>query len=108
MVPVFSRREAERFTPPGSPRTYNLAPLTFRERQAFRAEMAREGGLYPPRPQLLDALREAVREAHPATPRTWSRTSMPPKPIRTVRTVRHSSAWPPSRRPAPAFRSTPR
>jgi hypothetical protein len=65
MVPVFSRRAAECFTPPGSPRTYLLAPLTFRERQAFRAEMAREGGIYPPRAQLLDGLREAVREASP-------------------------------------------
>ncbi len=27
--------------------------------------MAREGGLYPPRAQLLDALREAVREVSP-------------------------------------------
>lgn len=66
MVPVFSRREAERFTPPGSPRTYIIAPLTFRERQAFRAEMAREGGIYPLRAQLLDALREAVREVSPS------------------------------------------
>ncbi len=66
MVPVFSRREAERFAPPGSPRTYVLAPLTFRERQAFRADMAREGGIYPQRAQLLDALREAIREVSPA------------------------------------------
>ena len=65
MIPVFTRREAERFAPPASPRSYLLAPLTFRERQAFRAEMAREGGIYPPRAQLLDALREAVREASP-------------------------------------------
>ena len=66
MVPVFTRREAERFAPPGSPRSYLLAPLTFRERQSFRADMAREGGIYPPRAQLLDGLREAVREASPA------------------------------------------
>jgi len=66
MIPVFTRREAERFAPPGSPRSYLLAPLTFRERQSFRADMAREGGIYPPRAQLLDGLREAVREASPA------------------------------------------
>jgi len=66
MVPVFTRREAERFAPPGSPRSYLLAPLTFRERQSFRADMARECGIYPPRAQLLDGLREAVREASPA------------------------------------------
>jgi hypothetical protein len=63
--PVFSKRNAERFTPPGSPRTYTVAPLTFRERQAYRAELARDGGLYPPRPQMIEAMRAAVTEAAP-------------------------------------------
>ena len=63
--PVFSRREAVTFTPDGSPRSYTIAPLTFRERQAFRAELAREGGLYPPRMQLIAALRSAVQEIAP-------------------------------------------
>lgn len=66
MPPIFSRRDAEAFTPPGSGRTYTIAPLTFRERQAFRADLAREGGIFPARAQLLDALRAAVREMAPA------------------------------------------
>jgi len=63
--PVFSRRDAEHFSPEGSPRSYLIAPLTFRERQAFRADLAREGGLYPPREQMLEALRAAVAEIAP-------------------------------------------
>jgi hypothetical protein len=63
--PVFSRRDAVPFTPDGSPRSYLIAPLTFRERQAFRADLAREGGLYPPRDQMLEALRAAVAEIAP-------------------------------------------
>jgi hypothetical protein len=64
--PVFSRRDVERFSPDGSPRCYMLAPLTFRERQAFRADMARQGGLFPTRSQLAEALRASVRELAPA------------------------------------------
>lgn len=63
--PVFSRRDAEHFSPDGSPRSYLIAPLSFRERQAFRADLAREGGIYPPREQMLDALRQAVAEIAP-------------------------------------------
>jgi hypothetical protein len=63
---IFSRRDAEAFVPDGSDRTYTVAPLTFRERQTFRADMAREGGIYPSREQLLDGLRAAVREMAPA------------------------------------------
>ena len=66
MTVVFSRRDAEWFTPPGAgDRRYLVAPLTFRERQTFRADLAREGGLYPPPAQMLDALRAAVREVSP-------------------------------------------
>jgi hypothetical protein len=63
--PVFSRRDAERFTPPGSKRAYLIAPLTFRERQAYRADLARDGGIYPSRPQMMDAMRAAVTELAP-------------------------------------------
>ena len=66
MTVIFSRRDADAFTPDGSGRTYTIAPLTFRERQAFRADMAREGGIYPSREQLLDGLRAAVHEMAPA------------------------------------------
>ena len=65
-APVFSRRDPVRFTPPGSPRTFLLAPLTFRERQAFRADLARDGGVYPSRTDLLAGLRLAVQELAPA------------------------------------------
>ncbi len=65
MTVVFSRRDAEWFAPPGTDRRYLVAPLTYRERQAFRADLAREGGIYPSHGQMLDALRAAVREASP-------------------------------------------
>jgi hypothetical protein len=66
MSVVFSRRDAEWFSPPHAPeRCYLIAPLTFRERQAFRADLARDGGIYPPQAQMLDALRLAITEAAP-------------------------------------------
>jgi hypothetical protein len=66
MTVVFSRRDAEWFAPSGAAsRRYLIAPLTYRERQAFRADLAREGGIYPSHAQMLDALRAAVREASP-------------------------------------------
>lgn len=58
---IFSRRDAERFTPPGSPRSYTIAPLTFRERQMFRADLAAQGGVYPGPGQLMAAMRAAIR-----------------------------------------------
>ena len=66
MTVVFSRRDTEWFAPPSTAdRRYLVAPLTYRERQAFRADLAREGGIYPSHAQMLDALRAAVREASP-------------------------------------------
>jgi len=66
MTVVFSQRDAEWFAPSGAAsRRYLVAPLTYRERQAFRADLAREGGIYPSHAQMLDALRAAVREASP-------------------------------------------
>jgi len=65
MTVIFSRRDAVDFTLPGTERHYAIAPLTFRERQGFRADLAREGGIFPARGQLLDALRAAVREMAP-------------------------------------------
>lgn len=66
MNPVTSRDALVEYQPPGSPRTYRLAPLTFRQRQAFRADLAREGGIYPSQAQLLDTIRRVVRELAPA------------------------------------------
>lgn len=62
---VFSRQDAEDFTIPGTDRTYRIAPLTYRQRQAFRAELAREAGIFPQRAQMLEALRAAVRDLRP-------------------------------------------
>ena len=63
--PVFSRRNAVTCVPDGSPREFTIAPLTFRERQAYRADVARECGVFPQRAQLIAALRAAIHEAAP-------------------------------------------
>lgn len=79
-APVFSAREPEQFRPQWviprgkdeppeivvSPRTYQIAPLTFLQRQAFRAAMARAGAIMPDRAQLTQAVRTALREIQPA------------------------------------------
>jgi hypothetical protein len=65
-APVFSAHDLVEVVPEGSPRSFTVAPLTYRERQAFRADHAREGGIYPTREQVLEALRQAVRAAAPS------------------------------------------
>lgn len=62
---ISTRRAEEVFAPPGSPRTYTLKPLRWRERQAFRAELARVGGIMPAQAQLIEGLREGLRELAP-------------------------------------------
>lgn len=64
--PVFSRRDVVDFAPEGSPRSYALAPLSFRERQAYRADVARECGVFPQRSQLIAGLRAAIHEVAPS------------------------------------------
>jgi hypothetical protein len=64
--PVFSAYDLVAFTPPGSPRTYRLAPLTYRERIAFRAALAREAGMRPSPQDVSNGLRAALREVAPA------------------------------------------
>jgi hypothetical protein len=64
--PVFSRAAIEAFPIPNRPRTYDIAPLTVRERAAAKAEVVAEAGLYPTQDQLYAALREALHEASPA------------------------------------------
>lgn len=66
MAPVFSRREAVTFQPEGSPHVYTLAPLTYLQRQAYRADLTRMAGTYPSQAQMLAAIRAAVREMAPA------------------------------------------
>lgn len=63
--PVFSRRAVEAFTPDGIPRTYHIAPLTYLERQNYRADMTRRCGPMPSQAVMLSALRAAIREASP-------------------------------------------
>jgi hypothetical protein len=65
-APVFSRRQVESFNPPDSPRTYRIAPLTYLERQAMRADLVRLAGSNPSREELLAAIRAAIREMQPA------------------------------------------
>jgi len=65
-TPVFSSQHDEDVSLPGSPRTYRVGALTYREKQAFRADHTREGGIFPTREQMLAALRAAVRHAAPA------------------------------------------
>ena len=58
--PVFSAHDLVAFTPPGSPRTYRLAPLTYRERIAFRTALAREAGMRPSPQAVADILRRGA------------------------------------------------
>lgn len=62
---VFSARETEWFTPPDSPRSYLLQPLTYRERSMMRRELRRVGGIPPERAALLEGMREALRQVQP-------------------------------------------
>lgn len=63
--PVFSTRDVESFTPPGSPRTYLIAPMTYRERERFKQHIIRDYGVGLNRSHILAALREAVRARSP-------------------------------------------
>lgn len=64
-LPVFSARVAEPYRPAGSPRTYMIAPLTYLERQALRAAMARNGATIPDSARMIQAVRTALREVMP-------------------------------------------
>lgn len=64
-LPIATALAEETFSPPGSPRSYTLAPMTYRERTAFRADLAREGGLYPTTEQFFAVLRTAIATAAP-------------------------------------------
>lgn len=66
MSVVTSRDDLAEFTPPGSPNAYTLAPLTYRQRQAFYAAMQREGYSYPSRAELFRTIRRVIQELAPA------------------------------------------
>lgn len=60
-----SRDHTETFTPPGSKRSYVLAPLSRRERNLFRRDMVAAGAVNPAQGQLFDAMRHALRAFEP-------------------------------------------
>jgi hypothetical protein len=64
--PVFSRRDVVNVAPAGSGRRYVVAPLTFRERAAYQADLSRFGGVYPTTTQMMQALRSAVEALAPS------------------------------------------
>jgi hypothetical protein len=64
--PVFSARQVDTFTPEGSTRTYQLAPLTFLEKRAMTADLVLYGGIQPTQDTLRGGLRSALREVAPA------------------------------------------
>jgi hypothetical protein len=64
--PVFSARQVDTFTPEGSSRTYQLAPLTFLEKRGMTADLVLYGGIQPTEDTLRGGLRSALREVAPA------------------------------------------
>lgn len=58
--------EVEVFTPAGSPRRYRIAPLTFRQRKAFKALVTEEVGILPSQHDLFLGMRAALAELNPA------------------------------------------
>jgi hypothetical protein len=63
--PVLSAGQVIDFQPPGSGHVYQVAPLTFRERAAMRADLARFAGIYPEDGQLRATLRAALNALAP-------------------------------------------
>lgn len=62
---MFSALDTEIFTPPGSPRSYEISALTYRERNAMQREIRRVGGNRPDRPVMLAVMREVLRQTAP-------------------------------------------
>ena len=63
--PVLSRDDFVWHQPPASPRRYQLAPLTRRERNLFRRALVAEGATYPGTEAMFAALRAALQEIAP-------------------------------------------
>ena len=64
--PLTSTDDVETFAPPGSPRRYRLAPLSVRERIAFRARLTEQAGIMPSQHDLFLAMRSALAEVNPS------------------------------------------
>jgi hypothetical protein len=65
MSVIISRRDLIEVAPEGAGRVYTIAPLTFRERAAMKADLVREAGQPVFREQLLAARRAALQELAP-------------------------------------------
>lgn len=63
--PITSTDDVEVFTPTGSPRRYRLAPLSFKERMAYRARLTEQAGIMPSQQDLFLAMRSALAEVNP-------------------------------------------
>ena len=64
--PVFSALDAEDFKPSQSPRTYKIAPLSYRERNRLRRMVRDVVGETPERDLMLGVLRECLQQIQPA------------------------------------------
>lgn len=64
--PVFSVLETVAYTPPKSPRTYTLSPLSYRERNAMRRAIRAEAGDPPDQAVMFGVLRQVLEELAPA------------------------------------------
>jgi hypothetical protein len=60
--PVISALDTVAFTPPRSPRTYRLAPLSYRERSRMQRAMRVQGGDPPDRTVMLGVLRQCLAQ----------------------------------------------
>ena len=63
-APVFSRHQREE-VPGKDGRRYTIAPLIYREKQAFSADMTRAGYFHPGQLRIFAAMREALRQIAP-------------------------------------------
>lgn len=64
-TPVFSRRQVQDLLLGDGTRTYRIAPLTFRDRAALYADLAREGAAGVTAQQRQAALRAALHDIQP-------------------------------------------
>lgn len=63
---VFSVLDTAAFTPPRSPRTYHLSPLSYRERNRLKRAVLDQAGSPPDRQVMLGVLRQCLTELAPA------------------------------------------
>lgn len=64
-APVTSAARIETFSPPGSPRCYRLAPLSYHERIDYKGRLTDQAGLLPSQHDLFLAMRAALAEVNP-------------------------------------------